>query len=129
MEKRIFILLVCFFIITEVSNAQVKKVYAYKQANIPGTVIGSDDGDIKEKNALKREPSHNFNYWFFSSGFGGSNHSNEPQHTGYYFNGVSCIGNIVFQAANKTRPQFAGYYCFCVAGVCRHTAFCCAVHF
>lgn len=67
MKKRVFILLGCFFIITGVSNAQVKKAYAYKQANIPGTVIGSDDGDIKEKNALKKEPSQNFNYWFYLS--------------------------------------------------------------
>ena len=46
--------------------AQIKKVYAYKQASIPGINIGDDDFDIKDdKPAKKTERKTNFNYWFY----------------------------------------------------------------
>lgn len=68
MSKNIFILLFCLFTIYMVSHAQVKKVYAYKQASIPGNIIGPGDDDIVEKNGTKqREKKQNFNYWFYLS--------------------------------------------------------------
>lgn len=68
MNKKILILFAfCLLIVSIVGNAQVKKVYAYKQASIPGIIIGSDDNDIKEKDDKKEEPVQNFNYWFYLS--------------------------------------------------------------
>lgn len=68
MNKRFFIpVVVCLLLVSLVGNAQVKKVYAYKQASIPGNIIGSDDTDIKEKNDKKEEQVQNFNYWFYLS--------------------------------------------------------------
>lgn len=68
MNKRKLILAVCFVAITAVSNAQVKKVFAYKQASIPGNIISTDDNDLKEKSeARSGTGSQNFNYWFYLS--------------------------------------------------------------
>ena len=68
MNKKIFILLICFFTVYLVSYAQVKKVYAYKQASIPGNIIGSGENDIEEKKGTKqRKQTQNFNYWFYLS--------------------------------------------------------------
>lgn len=51
-----------------ISHAQVKKVYAYKQASIRGNTIGSGENDIEEKSGTKqREQKQNFNYWFYLS--------------------------------------------------------------
>ena len=48
--------------------AQVKKVYAYKQASIPGILPASEENDIKESNNPKRaERKQNYNYWFYLS--------------------------------------------------------------
>jgi len=66
MNKEIYILILYVFAFTTNSAAQVKKVYAYKQASIPGNIISTDDNDIKEKNGAKQtEPKQNFNYWFY----------------------------------------------------------------
>jgi len=68
MNKRTFISIICLFAISISSCAQVKKVYAYKQASIPGNIIASDDNDIKEKNEAKQPArKQNFNYWFYLS--------------------------------------------------------------
>ena len=68
MNKRAFISFICLFAILISSCAQVKKVYAYKQASIPGNIIGSDDNDIKENNEAKQSVrKQNFNYWFYLS--------------------------------------------------------------
>jgi hypothetical protein len=50
-----------------ISYAQVKKVYAYKQASIPGNIIGSGENDVEKKNGTKQEQKQNFNYWFYLS--------------------------------------------------------------
>lgn len=68
MNKRVFISLICLFAVSVSSYAQVKKVYAYKQASIPGNIIGNDENDIKENNGAKQtERKQNFNYWFYLS--------------------------------------------------------------
>ena len=68
MNKKLLILFICLFTVSLVSYAQVKKVYAYKQASIPGAIIGSGENDIEEKNAAKsREQKQNYNYWFYLS--------------------------------------------------------------
>ena len=45
----------------------VKKVYAYKQASIPGILPDhSEENDIKEKDGAKKvERKQNYNYWFY----------------------------------------------------------------
>jgi hypothetical protein len=56
------------FVISVSSFAQVKKVYAYKQATISGNIIANDENDIKENNGSKpTERKQNFNYWFYLS--------------------------------------------------------------
>jgi len=68
MNKIIFIFIICLSVFTLNSTAQVKKVYAFKQASIPGINIGNDNNDIKEKNSTKQsERKQNFNYWFYLS--------------------------------------------------------------
>jgi hypothetical protein len=68
MNKKSFILVVCFFTVCLVSDAQVKKVYGYKQASIPGNIIGPGDNDIPEKNGTKQQDQkQNYNYWFYLS--------------------------------------------------------------
>ena len=68
MSKKLLILLICLFAVYLASFAQVKKVYAYKQASIPGNIIGSGENDIEEKNGTKqKEQKQNFNYWFYLS--------------------------------------------------------------
>ena len=68
MKKRAFIFLICLSIISANSSAQVKKVYAYKQATISGNIIANDENDIKENNGSKpAERKQNFNYWFYLS--------------------------------------------------------------
>ena len=52
MMKNIFILFICLLVFSIRSNAQVKKVYAYKQASIPGILPDySDETDIKDEKA------------------------------------------------------------------------------
>lgn len=68
MEKKIFTPFICLFILSISSCAQVKKVYAYKQASIPGVLLNySDETDIKDEKAKKPEPKQNYNYWFYLS--------------------------------------------------------------
>lgn len=68
MNKVKLILAVCFVAVTAVSTAQVKKIFAYKQACIPGNIISTEDNDIKEKNGVNSTgPTQNFNYWFYLS--------------------------------------------------------------
>jgi len=68
MKNRFFIFLICLLIISATSFAQVKKVYAYKQASIPGNIIANDENDIKENNGSRPiERKQNFNYWFYLS--------------------------------------------------------------
>ena len=68
MKKKILIPFICLFAITISSCAQVKKVYAYKQASIPGILPASDENDIKENNSTKKtEWRPNYNYWFYLS--------------------------------------------------------------
>ena len=68
MNKKFFVSVAyCLLIASIAGNAQVKKVYAYKQASIPGIIIGSEETDIKEKNDKKEEAVQNFNYWFYLS--------------------------------------------------------------
>ena len=68
MKIKILIPFICLFIISVNGSAQVKKVYAYKQASIPGIIPASDENDIKEKNdGKKTEWKPNYNYWFYLS--------------------------------------------------------------
>ena len=68
MDKKIFIPFICLFIITTNGCAQVKKVYAYKQASIPGIIPSGDENDIKTNNGTKKsEWKQNYNYWFYLS--------------------------------------------------------------
>ena len=68
MDKKLFILILCVLVLTIDSAAQVKNIYAYKQASIPGNIISTEDNDIKEKNDAKQTAqSQNFNYWFYIS--------------------------------------------------------------
>ena len=58
------IILICGF--TQ-KKPPVKKVYAYKQASIPGVLLNpSDENDIKGKDGVKKpERKTNYNYWFY----------------------------------------------------------------
>jgi hypothetical protein len=68
MKKNLLIPFICLLVITINGSAQVKKVYAYKQASIPGIIPASDENDIKEKNGSKKtERKQNYNYWFYLS--------------------------------------------------------------
>ena len=68
MSQKRAILFICLFAVSLCGYTQVKKVYAYKQASIPGNIIGPDETDIKEKNGGKQaEKKQNFNYWFYLS--------------------------------------------------------------
>lgn len=68
MKRKILISFICLCTITISSSAQIKKVYAYKQASIPGILPASDENDIKENNAPKKtERKQNYNYWFYLS--------------------------------------------------------------
>jgi hypothetical protein len=68
MKKKLLIPLICLLVITINGSAQIKKVYAYKQASIPGIIPASDENDIKEKNGSKKtERKQNYNYWFYLS--------------------------------------------------------------
>ena len=70
MKGKLYIILFLFAVIlsgfTQV-KPPVKKVYAYKQASIPGVLLDhSDANDIKEKDAPKKpERKQNYNYWFY----------------------------------------------------------------
>ena len=64
--KKIFTPFICLLIFSISSCAQVKKVYAYKQASIPGILLNySDETDIKDEKAKKPERKQNYNYWFY----------------------------------------------------------------
>lgn len=66
MKKNIFLPFICLLIFSISSCAQVKKIYAYKQASIPGILPDySDDNDIKDEKAKKPERKQNYNYWFY----------------------------------------------------------------
>ena len=68
MKIKMLIPFICLFSISVNGSAQVKKVYAYKQASIPGIIPASDENDIKEKNGGKKtERKQNYNYWFYLS--------------------------------------------------------------
>jgi len=68
MKKKLLISFISLFVITISGFAQVKKVYAFKQASIPGILLATDENDIKESNAPKRsERKQNYNYWFYLS--------------------------------------------------------------
>jgi hypothetical protein len=68
MMKKIFIPFICLLIFSISSYAQVKKIYAYKQASIPGILPDySDENDIKDEKAKKPERKQNYNYWFYLS--------------------------------------------------------------
>lgn len=68
MIKPAFISFILFLAISANSYSQVKKVYAFKQASIPGNIIANDENDIKENNGSKKaERKQNFNYWFYLS--------------------------------------------------------------
>ena len=71
MKKRKAILLFLFsaVMLTCFSQAKspVKKVYAYKQASIPGIIPSNDENDIKEKNGKATEYVPPYNYWFYVS--------------------------------------------------------------
>jgi hypothetical protein len=67
MKKKMFISFICLLVIITSGFGQVKKVYAYKQASIPGIIPSSDESDIKEPGAKKIERKQNYNYWFYLS--------------------------------------------------------------
>ena len=68
MMKKIFIPFIFLLAFSINSNAQVKKIYAYKQASIPGILPDySDETDIKDDKAKKTERKQNYNYWFYLS--------------------------------------------------------------
>ncbi|HET9745452.1 MAG TPA: hypothetical protein VFP97_07065 [Chitinophagaceae bacterium] len=68
MGRKLLIFLVCQFTLCMISDAQVKKVYAYKQASIPGNIIGPRENENEKRNAIKqREQKQSFNYWFYLS--------------------------------------------------------------
>ena len=68
MKNRVFIFLICLSIISASSFAQVKKVYAYKQATVSGNIIANDENDIPGNNGSRKvERKPNFNYWFYLS--------------------------------------------------------------
>ena len=71
MKNNVLIPVILFIIIisgfTQV-KPPVKKVYAYKQASIPGIIPASDENDIKQNNGAKKtERKQNNNYWFYLS--------------------------------------------------------------
>jgi hypothetical protein len=68
MMKKIFIPFICLLVFSISSYGQVKKVYAYKQASIPGILPDySDETDIKDEKVKKAERKQNYNYWFYLS--------------------------------------------------------------
>jgi hypothetical protein len=68
MRKKMIIALICLFTISSAGFGQVKKVYAYKQASIPGNIIANDENDIPGNNGTRStERKQNFNYWFYLS--------------------------------------------------------------
>jgi hypothetical protein len=68
MMKIFFISFICLLGFFTSTNAQVKKIYAYKQASIPGILPDySDENDIKDEKAKKPERKQNYNYWFYLS--------------------------------------------------------------
>jgi len=68
MKKNLLISFISLFVIIASGCAQVKKVYAYKQASIPGIIPASDENDIRENNDSKKtEWKQNYNYWFYLS--------------------------------------------------------------
>jgi hypothetical protein len=68
MNKRFFIFFIFLLTVAVNGFAQVKKVYAFKQASIPGNIIATDENDIKENNGTKEiDRKQNFNYWFYLS--------------------------------------------------------------
>ena len=68
MSKKLLILPVLLSALYAGTYAQVKLVNAYKQASIPGIIIGSEENDIVEKSgAKKRDQKQTFNYWFYLS--------------------------------------------------------------
>lgn len=67
MKKKVLISFICLFVVITSGFAQVKKVYAYKQASIPGIIPSSDENDIKEPGSKKIERKQNYNYWFYLS--------------------------------------------------------------
>lgn len=68
MKKNLLISFISLFVIIASGCAQVKKVYAYKQASIPGIVPASDENDIKENNGSKNTGwKQTYNYWFYLS--------------------------------------------------------------
>ena len=68
MKKDLLIPFIFLFVIPIGGLAQVKKVYAYKQASIPGILPASDENDIKGNDGTKRaERKQNYNYWFYLS--------------------------------------------------------------
>jgi hypothetical protein len=67
MKKRMLISFICLLVIITSGFAQVKKVYAYKQASIPGIIPSSDENDIKEPGTKIFERKQNYNYWFYLS--------------------------------------------------------------
>jgi hypothetical protein len=62
MKIKILIPFLCLFAMSVNGGAQIKKVYAYKQASIPGIIPASD-----ENNTKKSERKQNYNYWFYLS--------------------------------------------------------------
>ena len=68
-RKAIFLFLFSATMLTGFSQAKspVKKVYAYKQASIPGIIPSNDENDIKDKNAKPIEYQPPYNYWFYLS--------------------------------------------------------------
>lgn len=62
MKEKLLISFISVFAITLSGIAQVKKVYAYKQASIPGIRPASEENDIK-----RTERKQNYNYWFYLS--------------------------------------------------------------
>lgn len=58
MKNKAPVLFIGLFIISLNCFTQVKKVYAYKQASIPGNIV-------RRKERTERKP--NFNYWFYLS--------------------------------------------------------------
>ena len=68
MNRKVFIFLICLFAVSN-NHAQVKKVYAYKQASIPGNIVANNENEIKGNNGTrqKKDRKQNFNYWFYLS--------------------------------------------------------------
>ena len=63
MKKKLLIPFIFLFVIPTSAIAQVKKVYAYKQASIPGILPAFEEND----GTRKAERKQNYNYWFYLS--------------------------------------------------------------